>query len=151
MEKIPALIADLSFEDAIIATPDDPAIFDLYWNEEDVDEYDYVCFVIYYNKHRIMRHLLDKKRITDFVWSGNPTLAIMHLLDYEPSNSYGKLQKRFCKVRLHCREIALAVLCVGKLKKDYRDISAIIARVVWGARGYCKMETEIIKIKRFRI
>ena len=149
MDEIPALIADLSYEDTIIATPDDPAIFDLYWNEEDVDEEDYVCFVIYYNKHRIMRHLLDKKRITDTVWLGVPNLTIKHILDYDPSNFNGKVQKAFCKVRLHCRKIALVILCVGKLKKDYRDISAIIARVVWGARGYCKMETEIIKIKRF--
>ena len=160
METIPALLANTLYTMAMKATPDDPAMFELYWKDVSLDNYQHS--LTRYNKHGIVRYLLNKKAIDEstleymcsiatYQYNGELSLAVMHILDKYPENCKGKPQKAFCKARLRCRKIALAVLCVGKLKKDYRDISAIIARIVWGARGYCKMETEIIKIKRFRI
>lgn len=152
METIPALLINGLFPTAMKSTPDDPVMFEMYWKDQDVHNYDYL--LIRYNKPKILRYLLDNNAIHIrrlhllCVWNDQlPGLTILHVLDKYPEICKGEPQKAFCKVRLHCRKIALAVLCVGKLKKDYRDISAIIARGVWGARGYCK----IIKIKRFRI
>jgi hypothetical protein len=157
MENIPALLANGYFSSAMKETPDDPAIFKLYWKAQNVEKYE--LSLIRYNKAKILRYLLDETTIPNerldklsFCAASeyyHLSLSIMHVLDKCPEAYRGRQQKRFCKIRLHCRKLALVVLYAGKLNKDYRNVNAIIARNVWGARGYCKMETEIIKKKRF--
>lgn len=153
MDDIPALIYQGYHSTAMKATPDDPAMFELYWKNVTCDE-----FVLRYGKHRIMRYMLDNMQIdaeravdlcyrARFHYNGELNMAVMHLLDATGSKWQNNHQKAFCKVRLQCRMIALILLHAGKFRKDYRDVIAIIARIVWGARGYCKIE----KIKRFRI
>ena len=157
MDDIPALLALEYYSSAMIATPDDPAAFEMYWRNQPIVEYT-EC-MLRYNKHRIMRYLLDKKEIdveraavlcyrARFYNKGELNMVVMHILDANPPKRLNKAQKAFCKVRFQCRMIALILLHAGKFRKDYRDVIAIIARIVWGMRGYCKIETEIIKIKR---
>lgn len=156
MDDIPALLHQGDYSTAMKATPDNPVIFEKYWNAQ--KEQNYVANLIRHDKHRIVRYLLDKPntflgRLGTLCYYASSRffglrLAGMHVLDKYPQYHEDKNQKTFCKVRTQCRKIALVVLHAGKLKKALRDVLLIIARIVWGMRGYCEFETEIIKIKR---
>jgi hypothetical protein len=136
-------------EGFLVSTPDDPVAFELNFGPFVTDSL--VKSVIRHNKHRIMRHLLDKNEIRDWQVAAPriATLTTKHILDKYPDSWRSEEQKSFCKIRLQCRKVSLALLCVGNLIPDLRDVLAIIARAVWGTRGYCEME--IVKVKRFRI
>ena len=149
-ERVRELIELGQYDKATGETPDDPIVYEMYWKDK---EYCYSWSFIRYNKHRIIRYMidtksLDKYQLISIASNGlyHYNLAFMHILD-----ACGVwFSYEFCESRLLVRKVAIAVLSVGRRTKALRDVMLIIARIVWGMRGYCKIETETIKRIRLR-
>ena len=75
---------------------------------------------------------------------------IIEATNWEPTDGFPSNddQWRFWKKRQLARTNAAVVLFIGKQVGIWRDVSQMIARCVWGARGYYEPEQRLKK-KRF--
>lgn len=146
--------------------PDDPVIFASLWKFYDTVSDMFVSnWCMECRKFRILDWLISNGHVPDdvlaFAFRSHRRIGdcsdgykrIIEATNWEPFRALpleNDEQYLFWKRRRYVRRKALVVLFIAKQPKVgvWRDVLPLIARCVWGARGYYKPEKRLKKKKR---